>query len=404
MLQINEKDCTGCKICEKTCPYGAIIVESETKKAKVLDNCTLCGACINVCRYKALNIKRVMIPIEDLKKFKGVIIWGELENNNGQLQFKKVVFELLGKALELNKVLNEQISVVVLGPPGISALIYELFYYGTDMVYLCEHELLKEFSNDGYTTVLTSLIIDKTPSIVLYGATIKGRELAPRIAARLNLGLTADCTGLSINKQKQLVQTRPAFGGNIMASILSPYTRPQMATVRPNTFSKIKLIEPKETHVEEFTVKLEKPSIRTKIIEEISSKAELINIEDADILISVGRGIGSKENIKLIHELAQELKGTVSSSRALVDLGWTRHPIQVGQSGKTVSPRLYIALGISGAIQHLVGMQTSDIIIAINSDPEAPIFKVADFGIIGDLFEIIPQFLRLYRKSKESSF
>ncbi|MHA2182475.1 MAG: electron transfer flavoprotein subunit alpha/FixB family protein [Promethearchaeota archaeon] len=278
-----------------------------------------------------------------------------------------------------------------------------MFNYGTDIVYLYENKILREYSIDGYTTALTSVIIDKKPSIVLYGATIKGRELAPRIAARLNLGLTADCTELSINKEKQLVQTRPAFGGNIMASILTPYTRPQMATVRPNTFSKNKISKPKKRKIEELIIKLEKQSIRTKVIEEFRSKTEIINIEDADILISVGRGIGSVENINLIHELAQELKGTVSSSRALVDLGWTKHPIQVGQSGKTVSPRLYIALGISGAIQHLVGMQTSDIIVAINSDPDAPIFKVADFGIVGDMFEIIPQFLKLFRKSKESS-
>ncbi|MBY8990387.1 MAG: electron transfer flavoprotein subunit alpha [Candidatus Lokiarchaeota archaeon] len=402
MLQINTENCIGCKICEQACPYGAIIIDAETKKAKVLDNCTLCGSCINVCRYNALSIKREMIPSEDLNKFKGIIIFGELEDNNGPLEFKKVVYELLSKAIELNKDLNEPISVVVLGPPGLSGLIDDLFYYGADIVYLCEHELLKEFSNDGYTTVLTSVIIDNKPSIVLYGATIKGRELAPRIAARLNLGLTADCTGLSINTQKQLVQTRPAFGGNIMASILSPYTRPQMATVRPNTFSTTKLLEPQRSKIEKIKVKLERQNIRTKIIGEFSSKTELTNIEDADILISVGRGIGNKENIKLIQELAQELNGSISSSRALVELGWTDHPIQVGQSGKTVSPKVYFALGISGAIQHLVGMQTSDIIIAINSDPEAPIFKVADFGIVGDLFEIIPQFLKLCRNNKES--
>jgi electron transfer flavoprotein alpha subunit len=306
----------------------------------------------------------------------------------------------LGKALELTNEINEEVAVVVLGSPGLSTLIDDLFYYGADIVYLFEHELLGEFSIDGYTTAFTSLIIDKKPSIVLYGATIKGRELAPRIAARLNLGLTADCTGLSINNQKQLVQTRPAFGGNIMASILSPYTRPQMATVRPNTFSMSKLEEPKKSQIEKFSLKLEKQSIRTTILEEFSSKSETINIEDSDILISVGRGIRTKENIKLIHELAQELKGTVSSSRALVELGWTEHPIQVGQSGKTVSPRLYLALGISGAIQHLVGMQTSDIIVAINSDPEAPIFKVADFGIVGDLFEIIPLLLNLCKGHK----
>ncbi|MHA2184680.1 MAG: electron transfer flavoprotein subunit alpha/FixB family protein [Promethearchaeota archaeon] len=328
------------------------------------------------------------------------MIWGEIEKNNGQLQFKKVVYELLGKAMGLNKDLHEKIAVAVLGPPGISSIIDELYYFGTDIVFLYEHELLEDFSSDGYTTALTSLIIDKKPSIVLYGATIKGRELAPRIAARLSLGLTADCTGLSINDQKQLVQTRPAFGGNIMASILSPYTRPQMATVRPNTFPMIKLEKPKKSQIENFNIKLDKQSIRTKVLEEFNTKTEIINIEDSDVLISIGRGIGAKENIKLIQQLAQELKGTVSSSRALVELGWTEHHIQVGQSGKTVSPRLYLALGISGAIQHLVGMQTSDIIVAINSDPEAPIFKVADFGIVGDLFEIIPQFLKLCRENK----
>jgi electron transfer flavoprotein alpha subunit len=369
----------------------------------VLESCTLCGSCVNLCKYQALSIKRAIKSLEDLKEYKGIMIWGEVENTHGTFQFKKVVYELITKALDLNQELNEEISVAVLGPPGSKALVNELFNYGTDLVYLYEHELLKEFSIDGFTTVLTSLIIESKPSIILYGATIKGRELAPRIAARLNLGLTADCTGLTINNQKQLVQTRPAFGGNIMASILTPYTRPQMATVRPNTFSKIKLKHAKIGKVENFDVKLEKQSIRTKIIEDISSKTELVNIEDADILISVGRGIGSKENIKLIHELAQELKGTVSSSRALVERGWTKHPIQVGQSGKTVSPKLYVALGISGAIQHLVGMQTSDLIIAINNDPEAPIFKVADFGIIGDLFEIIPQFLKLCREHNKSS-
>ncbi|MHA2400599.1 MAG: FAD-binding protein, partial [Promethearchaeota archaeon] len=387
MLQIDENNCTGCKICEKICPYGAIIVEPETNKARVLDNCTLCNSCVNACRFKALSIKRKIIPLEELQNFKGIIIWGEIEKNNGQLQFKKVVYELLGKAMGLNKDLHEKIAVAVLGPPGVSSIIDKLYYFGSDVVFLYEHELLEDFSSDGYTTALTSLIIDKKPSIVLYGATIKGRELAPRIAARLSLGLTADCTGLSINDQKQLVQTRPAFGGNIMASILSPHTRPQMATVRPNTFPMIKLEKPKKGLIEKFNIKLDKQSIRTKVLEEFSTKTELINIEDSDILISIGRGIGAKENIKLIQQLAQELKGTVSSSRALVELGWTEHPIQVGQSGKTVSPRLYLALGISGAIQHLVGMQTSDIIVAINSDPEAPIFKVADLGIVGDLFE-----------------
>ncbi|MHA1707919.1 MAG: FAD-binding protein [Candidatus Heimdallarchaeaceae archaeon] len=399
MLKVNEDKCVGCKICEKVCPFGAIVVPPETKKAKVLDNCTLCGTCVNACPYDALSIERKAVSEEELKDYKGVLIWGEWEKKAGKIQIKNVVLELLGKGRELADQLGETLSVIL---PGyeVEHLVPELFHYGADKVYLAEHELLAQYSTDGYTTVIASVIASEKPSIVLYGATPNGRDLAPRVAARLALGLTADCTGLRINEKRQLVQTRPAFGGNIMASILSPYTRPQMSTVRPNVFSTPEPNHNRTGILERVEVNLKPISIRTKIEKEKISEVEEISIEEAKILVSAGRGIESKENLDLVAKLAEELGGTVSGSRALVDLGWLPHPKQVGQSGKTVAPTLYIALGISGAIQHLVGMSSSDTIIAINKDPEAPIFKVADFGIVGDIFEIVPELIKLLKQRK----
>ncbi|MHA1401476.1 MAG: FAD-binding protein [Candidatus Heimdallarchaeaceae archaeon] len=400
MLIVDIDACTGCRVCEKVCPFGAIIVEPDTKKAKVLDNCTLCGSCVNACSFKALTIERKAVSKEELEQYKGILIWGEWEKKHEQNQIKNVVLELLGKGRELADKLGEELAVILAGYE-VEHIVSTLFHYGADKVFLAEHELLEQYSTDGYATVISSIIAANKPSIVLYGATPNGRDLAPRIAARLGLGLTADCTGLDIDDEGQLVQTRPAFGGNIMASIVSPFTRPQMSTVRPNVFKKPKADETKKGELERVEVILKRSTIRTKILEEIVSQEETVNIEEANILVSVGRGIGSKENINLARELAEELNGTLSGSRALVDLGWLPHPRQVGQSGKTVSPNLYIALGISGAVQHLVGMKSSDTIIAINSDPEAPIFKVANLGIVGDILKIIPELIKQLRQYKE---
>ncbi len=396
MLQIDYEACTGCKVCEKVCPFGAIIVEPETKKARVLDNCTLCGACVNACNFNALSIERKAVSEEELALYKDVFVWSEWEKKGDTLQIKNVALELIAKGRELADKLGETIAVILLGK-NVDHLVDELFHHGADKVFLCQHDLLENYSTDGYTTVISSIIAVEKPSIVLYGATPNGRDLAPRIAARLALGLTADCTGLDINSVNQLVQTRPAFGGNIMASIISPYTRPQMSTVRPNVFAKLQPDTTRTGIVEEVEVTLKPISIRTKIVEEIVSQDESTNIEDAEILVSAGRGIGSKESLSLISDMAEELDATVSGSRALVDLGWIPHPQQVGQSGKTVAPTLYFALGISGAIQHLVGMSSSDTIVSINNDPDAPIFKVTDFGIVGDIFEIIPEFIKLLK-------
>ena len=399
MLNVDIETCIGCKICERVCPFAAIIVEPETKKAKVLEGCTLCGTCVGACPVNALSIERKAVSEEEIALYKNVFIWGEWEKKEGKKVIKNVVLELLGKGKDLAEKLGESLAVVLPGN-DVGHLVPELFHHGADKVYLCEHELLEDYSTDGYTSVIASVIASEKPSVVLYGATPNGRDLAPRIAGRLALGLTADCTGLDINESRQLVQTRPAFGGNIMASILSPYTRPQMSSVRPNVFPKPEADVSKTGVLEEVEVTLKPVSIRTKIIEEIVYHEENINIEEANILVSAGRGVGSKDNLQYIEELAEAVNGTVSGSRPLVDLGWLPHPQQVGQSGKTVAPTLYIALGISGAVQHLVGMTSSDTIVAINKDEEAPIFEVADFGIVGDMFEIIPEFVKIIKDEK----
>jgi len=396
MLKIDIEKCTGCKICEKMCPFGAIVV--FIKVAQVQDNCTLCGACVNSCPEGALSIERKQVSEEELDIFSGVFIWGECEEKGERLVPKKVVKELLSRGQKLADELEQDLAVVVLGD-GRLAELETLIAYGADRVIRSKHKLLGHYTADSFTTVISALISKEKPSVFLFGATPNGRELAPRVAARLNLGLTADCTGLDINEKGQMVQTRPAFGGNIMASIVSPYTRPQMATVRPNTFSFREPDNSRKGEIEDFEVVLLPAAIRTKVvaIERLRDEKE-VSIEDADIIVSAGRGCQKKENLELIQELADALGGVMAGSRAIVELDWIPHTKQVGQSGLTVGPQLYIAVGISGAIQHLVGISSAKTIIAINKDPDAPIFKVADLGIVGDAMEILPILIREIKK------
>ena len=400
MLIIDSDKCNACGLCETSCPFGAIIVENEV--AKTNDLCTLCAACVNVCPQGALGIERRQASVEDLSRYKGVFIWAECEPKGAKWVPKKVAYEILSKGRSLADQLGEQLQAVVLGDDRLTNLD-SLCYHGADRVLCCRHALLGRYTSDGFTTVISAVIAKEKPSILLYGATPNGRDLAPRVAARMRLGLTADCTELSIDEHGQLIQTRPAFGGNIMATIISPYTRPQTATVRPNVFALAERDPNRPLAIEEVAVTLHKANIRTHLIEEIRLETEEERIEEAKIIVSAGRGCQDQVNLDMVRELACKLGGTLAGSRAIVELGWIPHSLQVGQSGTTVGPDLYIAVGISGAVQHVVGMSSSKKIIAINKDPDAPIFKIVDLGIVGDALVILPKLMKEIERIKVRS-
>jgi caffeyl-CoA reductase-Etf complex subunit CarE len=395
-VKILVEKCLGCKLCIKSCPFNAI--EIKDGKAVLNDNCTGCGACETSCKFKAIEVEKVEKPVKDLSAYKGV--WVFAEQRNGKLM--STAFELLGEGRKLADKLGVELSAVLLGS-NVAGLADELIHHGADRVILADHPELKLYTTDGYTKVITELVNSKKPEIILIGATNIGRDLGPRIAARLDTGLTADCTKLEIDdEQRILLQTRPAFGGNIMATIITPKHRPQMSTVRPGVMQKLIPDSSRKGVVEKVQVKLEKKDIRTIVKEVVKSAKQSVNLIDADIIVSGGRGLGGPDGFKLVEELAKELGGVVGSSRAAVDSGWISHDHQVGQTGKTVRPKIYVACGISGAIQHLAGMQSSDCIIAVNKNPDAPIFDVADYGIVGDLYKVIPMMVEEVKKVKEA--
>lgn len=331
---------------------------------------------------------------------KGIFIFVQQIDNN----ISGISFELLGKGKELADDLDTEVTAVLLGY-RVSGLADELAAYGADKVILVDDPALEIYTTEPYTHAMYSVIKKYKPEIVLYGATAIGRDLAPRVSARVHTGLTADCTKLEIDTEnKNLRMTRPAFGGNIMATILCPNFRPQMATVRPGVMKKRKPNLNAKAVTEEYNPGFTPNTRYVEILDVIKKQSNKMDIQDAKILVSGGRGMGCPENFKLLTDLADVLGGEVSASRACVDANWVEKEIQVGQTGKTVRPNLYIACGISGAIQHLAGMEESDIIIAINKDESAPIFDVADFGIVGDATKILPvltESLRLERNANK---
>lgn len=335
---------------------------------------------------EAITIQRKKVEDVDLSQYQDVWIVAEIKDD----KVRNVSFELLGKAKELANELNQKSCVILLGD-NVKRFSQEFSNRGANKIYIIEHEALKDYYTETYSSVITGIIAKFNPNIVLYPATISGRDLAPRVAGTLELGLTADCTGLSI-RDGILLQTRPAFGGNIMADIICPITRPQMATVRPNVMELASIKDNGNAEIIEIPVNVDLQTLKIKTKEVINAPPLECSLPvcEADIIVSGGRGVGSKENFKILEDLANTLKGAVGASRAAVDLGWIPKSQQVGQSGHTVSPRIYIACGISGTIQHLVGMKSSDIIIAINKDSNAPIFGVANYGIVGDLSEVVP--------------
>ncbi|HIE03780.1 MAG TPA: electron transfer flavoprotein subunit alpha, partial [Candidatus Latescibacteria bacterium] len=357
---------------------------------------TLCRACIEACPLGALELEEEVVrPKVDTSKYRGV--WVFAEQRHGKVS--GVAYELLNVGRRLADDLGEKLTAVLFGPVGEDAA-RELISRGADRVLWADDERLAQFHDDTYAGVLAEMAQAERPEIILCGATSIGRSFFPKAAAKLGTGLTADCTGLEIDKERRLlVQTRPAFGGNVMATILTPDHRPQMATVRHKVFKEAPRQEGREGEVVRWSPGPENLTSRTTLVEFVEEVEETVNLADADIIVSGGRGLRGPENFSLIRELAMLLGGAVGASRAAVDAGWISYSHQVGQTGRTVSPKLYIACGISGAIQHLVGMQSSDVIVAINKDPDAPIFKVATFGIVGDLFEVVPALIeRLKRR------
>ena len=394
-IQIILPKCTGCTLCVRTCPFGAILMAN--KKAVIdMAKCTLCGACVTACKFNAIELQKDTAPAtKDLASYKDV--WVFCEQKKGVIQ--TISFELLGEGKKLANKLGVKLCAVILGH-DIESKIEELAHRGADKIYIVDDPALKNYQDDPYTKVIVKLVEEYKPEIILCGATVIGRSLISRVAITIDAGLTADCTGLDIDeKDRLLLQTRPAFGGNIMATIITPNHRPQMATVRHKV---MKEAEINKGHKAEIIKKKYSGDIlksRTSLLDIVKEIEETVNLAEADIIVSGGRGLGCAENFSLVKELAKVLGGAMGASRSAVDAGWVPYSHQVGQTGKTVCPKLYIACGISGQIQHLIGMQSSKVIVAINKDPDAPIFKVATYGIVGDIFEIIPALTKEFKKA-----
>ena len=391
-IRIIPEKCVGCKICVGSCPFGAIQITD--RKAVIQDNCTLCGACVSSCKFFAIDFtKDEVAPAADLSAYKGVWIFAEQKDGIAS----NVALELLGEGRKLADQLGVELSAVLIGEkPDAAAEV--LIAHGADNVYVVDDPTLRDFNDESYTDVFAQLIRSYKPEIVLMGATAYGRSLAPRVASRIGTGLTADCTSLKIDDEKKiLMQTRPAFGGNLMATIICPNHRPQMSSVRPKVMKPIPADPTRKGKIIRPAVSVP-PVPSTKVSPVADHNGRMVNLAEADIIVSCGRGMGDPKNLKLVEELAEVLGAGIGASRAVVDSGWIEYNHQVGQTGKTVGPKVYFSCGISGAVQHLAGMSSSDTIIAINKDPDAPIFKIATFGIVGDVLEVLPALIKEFRE------
>ena len=384
LLEINKEECTACGACVDVCPFGALSLVDDT--LKVDEQCNACGACLDVCPVDALSLpERPEAPAEDLEVYDGVWIWVE----QFQGEAASISWEMSGQGRRLADQRNTTLTACVLGH-NAEHIAKEATAYGADRVFWVEDPSLAVYRTLPYAKTLVSLVRQYKPEIFLLGASSRGRDLAGAVATELYTGLTADCTGLDIDPETSFLrQTRPAFGGNIMATIICPNYRPQMATVRHRVFEMPVADENRKGQIVPVAPVMGEDAIAAKVVDFIMEQGE-VNLADAKIIVSGGRGVGGPEGYEPIRELAAVLGGAVGASRAAVDAGWIPYAHQVGQTGRTVRPDLYIACGISGAVQHMAGMSTAKVIVAINKDPEAPIFTIANYGIVGDLFQIVP--------------
>jgi electron transfer flavoprotein alpha subunit len=387
---IAEEKCVGCNKCLKACPADAIEMyftpeqlEALAKLAERKKQATAVGVGAEATRPAA----------RPDREYKGV--WVFVEQTEGKAA--RVSWELLHAGAELAKDLGVELCSVVIGH-DVEALCQEAFSYGASKAYLVDEPVFRHYRTGPYHKTFCQLVGKYKPEIVLVGATGLGRDLAGAVATRLKTGLTADCTGLGIDEEGLLVQTRPAFGGNIMASIKTERTRPQMATVRPRVMALPEKNDSRRGEIVRVPVQYREEDVRTKVLEVIMDNHQGVDVAAAEVIVSGGRGMGSKEGFQILQDLADELGGVVGCSRGAVEAGWMPAERQVGQTGKTVKPKIYVACGIRGAIQHLVGMQSSDTIIAINQDKQAPIFEVATYGIVGDVFEVVPALTKQIRE------
>jgi electron transfer flavoprotein alpha subunit/NAD-dependent dihydropyrimidine dehydrogenase PreA subunit len=400
---INEETCKGCKRCVGACPYAAITI--QRKKAVLGAGCTNCGACIDSCEFGAIAFDGSPERIRmDVAPFKGIYVF--IEQNHQTVA--KVSLELLGRARGLADEFsrigeNQRVTAILIGHE-LGNIADELIHHGADHVITVKSESFGVYRTDIYTKAVVQIAREKKPEILLFGATPQGRDLAPRVANRLRTGLTADCTALEVcAKERILLQTRPAFGGNIMATIVCPDNRPQMATVRPGVMKKIPC-DPQRTGTKEvMTVALDEKDFILRVLDILASTKKSSKLEDARIIVAGGHGVKDPHGFKILEDLAAELRAEVGASRAAVDAGWIGQEHQIGQTGKTVHPELYIACGISGSIQHLAGMSQSRYVISINTDRKAPIVSASNVAFIGDLFQIVPMLTENIREYKEKN-
>ncbi|MEG6523728.1 FAD-binding protein [Desulfotomaculum sp. 1211_IL3151] len=414
--------CMGCQACITACPHEALFINEDGLCQVIEDKCIECSECVGVCPVTALELAKQLDTTEyvasqklpekqesettptteaaaqlsgDLGKYKGV--WVFIEQREGEIA--PVSLELLGAGRQLADKLGVELAGVILGYQicGSETKLYE---YGADKVYLVDDPILRYYRAETYMQVFVKLVQQYLPEIILMGATTTGRDLAGAVATELETGLTADCTVLDIDlQQRLLLATRPAFGGNIMATIISKNHRPQMSTVRPKVMKMAKPVPGRQGILIKSEVDLNEADMLTQVLRIVQDQGDKINLQDAEIIVAGGRGLGDKENFqKTCYGLAEAIGGKVGGSRAAVEAGWLDHKYQIGQTGITVAPKIYFALGISGAIQHLVGIRGSDVIIAVNSDPEALIFKECTYGIVGDATKIVPSLIEPLRE------